>query len=155
MEDLIIQKGITESQIEALIGYSKTDRLIKKFTSDAQRFKNRPAFNEWSKKKKIFVLTNNDKELLGIFWAGKKKIPDALKKQYPHHDTTIAIRLYNKARGIGLSRWFMGEVLRRLTNKHIWLSCDSRNKAAEKLYSSLGFKPVKKDQKTHEVCMIL
>lgn len=151
---ILIQEGITKGQIGQLLKYSREDEVIKKFTSDSKRFSDFSTFNKWQKNRKIFVLTNDKNDLLGIIWVGEKEMPKELKRKYPSYKTTFAIRLYNEARGKGLSRWFMEEVLKRIPETHIWLQCDSRNEAAQKLYAKFGFEPILSDKKTNSVCMI-
>lgn len=154
MEEIFVQEGISEKQIEELLCYSKNDKEIIKFTSDTKRFSDRSAFDLWKQNKQIFVLTNSTKDLLGLIWFGKKEMPHDLNQKYPDYQTTFAIRIYDKARGKGLSRWFMEEAFKHVHDKHIWLQCDSKNEVAQKLYAKFGFKPIDKSTKTNSVCMI-
>ncbi len=144
----LIQERISRLQTDELIIQSKSDLLIKKFTSDSKRFKDKKTFNTWKRNKKIFILTDEQKRLLGFIWFEKKGV--LLKnppKKLESYKTTFAIRLYKKARGKGLARDFMKEVFVRIDDRNIWLSTVYNNKRAINLYTKFGFKPVAKEDK--------
>ena len=153
-----IAEKLAEKQIEQLIEFSNSDPEILANTRDAERFKDRKGFDVWiSKPKKIFVLTNDDQDLLGIIWFPKSTL--ALDKRY---GIGFAIRIYPPARGKGLSRSFTNEAIERLKqtdfyknipNKGIFLDSLIQNKKAHSLYEKLGFKEI--GEKDGRIVMIL
>lgn len=142
------QKGITKSQIDQLIEYSKTDELVGKFTHDRERFRSKEAFNEWLKKdRKITVMTNDNGDLLGIFWDGLKEMPLGDKK----YKKTFGIRIYGEARGKGLALDFMKRCIKE---NGYWLETNDKNEVAKKLYAKFGFKQVGGVNEKGEIVMV-
>jgi ribosomal protein S18 acetylase RimI-like enzyme len=155
MDKLQIKEGLTDKQIDQLIEHTVNDDAILKLTHDSGRFTSFEQFQQWSQKPhKIYTLTNNNGDLLGIVWFDQSAIPevefteefDAAKYQY-----TFAIRLYGEARGKGLSEKFFNECLDmykksdnyiNLSAKGLWLATNSQNVPAISLYKKLGFKIV-------------
>ncbi len=137
---LTIQEGINEDQINELIKNTREDKAIQKFTSDIKRFPNLASFRNWKKKKRLFVLTNNRKKLLGLIWFESKKPPKDLIKKNSLCEITFAIRIYKQARGKGLAKWFMKKVFSQIPDRYIWLSTMYNNKTAINLYKQFGFK---------------
>ena len=148
-----ISEGLTDKQITQLIEFTNTDPLILANTSDKERFKNRASFEKWfEKKRKIYSLIDNDKNLLGIIWFGIKQIPKELDLENfnaSSYSITFSIRLYSTARGKRLSHQFMEKALNlyKQTNEYLknpekgmWLVTNSDNKAAIKTYEKIGFK---------------
>jgi len=135
-----IRKGLSEKNIRQLIEYANNDEKVKKFTSDAKRFKNRESYNEWLKKDRaIYRLVDGDDNLLGITWFGMEG----------SEGFTLAIRMYGSARNKGFSYNFLkktmkdfmsGDEYKNATNKDWWLETSKDNTAAIKLYEKLGFK---------------
>jgi len=133
-----IVKGLSEKNIEELIKYAKSDDLIIKNTSDASRFFDKDAYNEWLKKgRKIYSLVDENDDLMGVTWFGKDK-----------DGFTLAIRMYGKARGKGLSENFLRETMDDFMkepeyidaqNKSWWLEVSKDNLPAIKIYEKLGF----------------
>jgi ribosomal protein S18 acetylase RimI-like enzyme len=150
-------QGIYGNYINQLIRYTKTDKLIKKFTRDKERFKSKKSFNTWKGQEKIFyTLTDSYQKLLGIIWFGKKptleKFPECHKYNY-----TFSIRLYSGARNKGLSYDFMKIAFDNFNKnssdpKSFWLSTHTDNTSAIKLYQKFGFKEV--FQKKDKILMI-
>ena len=78
--------AINSKHITRIVKFSKHDTLIKKFTHDSKRFKDKYSFNRWYKKGRIlYLLINQKNNLLGIIWFGNssnnfitafKKTPD-------------------------------------------------------------------------------
>lgn len=153
--DFEIKKGITDKQIDQLIEYSATDESVAKFTSDRERFKDRKAFDEWTKgDKEIFTLNNNSGDLLGIIWLGPKEIPEAQWSEEIDKDKyklSFAIRIYGEARGKGLAIGFMKECIK---NRGIWLATSDDNFAAKALYSKFGFRQVSKASENNKIVMV-
>ncbi len=140
--NLIIQHDITDEQIKELIGYTKNDSHIQKHTHDQKRFVSQKSFEEWREKKRdIFVLTDSSKELLGLIWFSKKRMPDNISSG--DFDTTFAIRIYQKARGQRLSYFFMQHAFEKMGITRAWLSVRKINHVAIKLYTKFGFQEVK------------
>ena len=88
-----IKKSLSEKNIEDLIFYANNDEQVIKFTSDPKRFKDRESFEVWLKKgRKMYVMVDDNDKLCGITWFG------------PEGDGfTLAIRIYEQARGKGLA----------------------------------------------------
>ena len=158
--ELQIIEGISEKHIEELIIFSNVDPEIIKNTNDPKRFKDREAFESWiSKGKKIYVLTRDAQDLLGIIWFSKKGIEI---EGFENHGITFAIRLYGDARGKGLSKSFAKKSIEKLKEtdfyknhdkQGIWLDTFIHNKTAHILYEKLGFKKV--GEKNGRIIMVL
>lgn len=151
--NLKISQKLTEIQIAQLIAYSNSDPLIIINTNDKERFKNRTSFKEWlRKKRKIYCLTDKNKNLLGIIWFGIKQIPKEINLEnfnISPYSITFSIRLYANARGKGLSQGFIKKALElyKKTNEYLenpqkgmWLVTNSDNIGAIKTYEKIGFK---------------
>ena len=146
-QDVFIQEGILDYQIDQLIGYSQTDSQVKEFTSDSTRFANKDAFHHWQQQGRIiYTLIDKSKNSLGIIWFGQKN--PQLKNIQANY--TFAIRIYSIARGHGLSFEFMETAFKDLSknqkeSSHItgfWLETAKNNLAAIHLYQNFGFKTI-------------
>ncbi|MBI2420473.1 MAG: GNAT family N-acetyltransferase [Candidatus Levybacteria bacterium] len=146
-------------QIGQLVGFSSKDSLVRKFTSDTNRFKDRKVFDSWiAKGKRIWVLTDNNENLLGIIWIGDSILPEADFTENIDRevfDKTIAIRLYVGARGKGIAYDFSKKVLDLVDEKRLWISVREGNLAARKLYEKLGFQEITKPTSINEEGKIL
>jgi len=151
---------INSKCVSQIIEFSKRDALIKKYTHDFVRFKDKYSFNRWHKKNKIiYLLTNKKSKLMGIIWFGKSS-KNVFNKKLPR--LTFAIRIYKQARGLGLSEKFFNIAhndllntikISRLKYNGLWLRTISENKIAIHLYDKLGFKNFQKMK--NELIMIL
>ena len=166
--DFKIVPGITSKQVTQLLKYSKTDSQVKKYTSDSSRFKNIESFKRWKKKGRvIYTLVDGSRNLLGIIWFGKEKIPakkfilTIIKKEFR---ITFAIRIYSKIRSKGKAISFMNKAYELFTksqefklikNKRIWLEVSIDNLPALKLYDKFGFVKVTYPDKKGKVFMAL
>jgi len=143
-QDIFIQQGINDCQIDQLIDFSNNDPLVKENTSDPTRFQDHNSFKEWLKKGRIiYTLIDKNSNLLGITWFGQKQAPQGISA-----DFTFALRLYNPARGKNLATSFVNFVLSDLLEnkkeiKKLWLETSKNNIAAIKTYQKVGFKKVK------------
>lgn len=159
--------GITDFQRNQLISYTWNDPDIRRFTSDAERFSSLKAFDEWRKKRrKIYVLTNEEDELLGITWFGEEQIPVDYKVDdvdYKEYGITFAVRVYGEARGRGLTNQFMEDTFnlfesRReyqdIQNKGVWLEVSAGNAVAIRAYERFGFRPVDGSDKKGKIIMV-
>jgi len=148
-QDVFVQQGILDHQINQLIEYSHSDPSVQKFTSDPKRFADLNSFHQWQQQGRIiYTLTDLSKNLLGIIWFGQKDSP--LKTIIANF--TFAIRIYGAARGQGLSQEFMKIVFNDLQKNHqdsqitgFWLETSSNNFAAIHTYQKFGFKTVGQD----------
>lgn len=149
---LVIKPKIINSKyVTQIVKFSKYDTLIKKFTHDPERFKDKHTFNQWYKKNKIlYLLINPKNKLMGIIWFGKSS-NNTLNEKLPC--LTFAIRIYKPARGLGLSEKFFKITYSDLLNtlklskskyNGLWLSTNCENQIAIHLYKKLGFKEFKK-----------
>jgi len=127
VNNFIFKSGITESQINELINYSNTDHQIIQFTSDKTRFADLSAYKLWFSKKNptIYTLTDKSNHLCGLIWF---------------EGDTFAIRLYDKARGKGLSLDFMKQAFDDFKPKNVWLKTSADNLPAISTYKKFGFK---------------
>lgn len=167
-EIFFFKKGITESQIEELIGYAQTDEEVKRFTSDATRFASRDSFNNWRKPNAVFyTLVDEDNHLMGIIWLEELELPefklpeniDINSIDLNDYHTTFAIRLYDKARGQGLSSKFTQLALEDYKLQHpdadIWLATSPDNQPAINSYKKSGFIELGMRQDGQKLLMIL
>lgn len=164
---LLILNKISPGQIRELIRFSQSDSLIAKFTSDKQRFRNQKAFGKWlSRGRLIYILTNKNKDLLGIAWFGKKKFPqrdyfqDLKPGKYPF---TLAVRTYPPFRGQGKGKKFLRDAFRLFQqskvyknekNRGLWLTTSIDNQGAVKTFKSLGFRQVCDPDSNNKIVMI-
>lgn len=133
-----IRKRLSEKNIEQLIDFAGNDEMVKKFTSDAKRFKDKESFKIWLKKgRKIYSLIDEKGDLMGISWFGKEG-----------EGFTLALRIYGEARGKGLGFKFLKKTMNdfmkssvydKEENKSWWLETSKDNIAAIKIYEKLGF----------------
>ncbi len=155
-QDVFVQQGILDCQIQQLIDYSQTDSDVKKFTSDPKRFADKNAFSQWQQQGRIiYSLTNDHQNLLGIIWFGQKDPPLNIPANF-----TFAIRIYGSARGQGLSQEFMKiaftDLLKNQKDSKItgfWLETSSDNFAAIHTYEKFGFQTI--DQQDGKNLMVL
>ena len=155
-QDVFIQQGIIDCQIDQLIDYSQTDPDVKKFTSDPIRFNNRQTFSKWLQQGRIiYTLIDKNNNLLGIIWFGQKDPPVKATANF-----TFAIRIYGPARGQGLSQVFMktafDDLLKNQNKSKItgfWLETSSDNIGAIHTYEKFGFKRI--SEIDHKVFMVL
>ena len=154
-QDIFIQQGINDCQIDQLISFSNNDSLVKKNTSDPIRFKNHQSFKEWLKKGRlIYTLIDSNSNLLGITWFGQKQAPQNISA-----DFTIALRLYGPARGQKLAVPFVKFVFKDLLEnkkeiKSLWLETSKDNLPAIKTYQKLNFKK-RKELPNNRIVMTL
>jgi len=165
---LKVCQGLTLRQINELIKFSNTDPLILSTTHDKERFKDKQAFDAWhQKERKIYTLIDTNKKLCGIVWFGIKNMPKNIhyssSLETDHYTITFAIRLYENARGKGLSKYFIDhawELYRKTdeyyknSNKGIWLETNINNFAAVSAYKKVGFKLVSKPDLSGQVLMV-
>jgi len=144
-KDVFIKQGILDCQIHQLIEYSHTDPDIKKFTSDSIRFQDLSSFKKWlTQGRIIYTLSDINHNLLGIIWFGQKDPPINIKANF-----TFAIRIYDSARGLGLSQKFMRTAFIDLLKNQkqslitgFWLETSNDNLAAIHIYEKFGFKKI-------------
>lgn len=142
MNNFIFKKNITDSQIAELINYSVTDSQIIKNTSDKTRFADLSAYKSWFTQKKptIYTLTDKSNHLYGLIWF---------------ESDTFAIRLYDKARGQGLSYDFMKQAFDDFKPKNVWLKCSADNIPANLTYKKFGFKQTTEPDENNKIIMVL
>jgi ribosomal protein S18 acetylase RimI-like enzyme len=159
-QDIFVQQGILDCQIDQLIEYSQTDSDIQKFTSDKARFANKDSFHQWLLKGRIiYTLTDKDKNLFGIIWFGAKTPPIKLDSKY---NFTFSIRIYSLARGQGLSQEFtkiaFKDLLKNQSKSQItgfWLETSKDNFAAIHSYQKFGFKTISSPDYNNKIIMTL
>ncbi|NCN06535.1 MAG: hypothetical protein GW946_01675 [Candidatus Pacebacteria bacterium] len=162
-------EGITDRQIAQLIEYSTTDPAVRKFSSDAVRFKDRVSFTTWQNRGRIvYTLVNKSDDLVGIVWFGEFAFPkcEVLSEfknfQAKNYPFTFAIRLYKEARGKGLAKKVAKLALSKFIqtkeyqSKHggFWLETSHDNIAAIKTYQSL-FVQVSHPNEHGKIVMVL
>ena len=166
--NLIIHNELNATIIRQLIEYTLSDSDVQNNTHDGERFSNEDTLNTWLKKgRDIFILTNATEDLLGIIWFGKKDFPDyVLETKFDPtiYKSMFSIRLYGKARGVGLAYPFASTVItayikseqyQQLGSKGLWLCTFSHNIPAIKLYNKLGFQRVAISKDDKEIGMIM
>lgn len=151
-EEFIMKEHLTESLIKELIQITSEDTLIHLYTSDLDRFSNVASFDRWLKKgKTLYPLVDKQEKLAGIVWFGRKLIPLSFEGS-SLYETTVAIRLYKKARGVGVALPFLSEASNayrqtaeyKSTQKGIWLIVSKTNEPAIRLYKRSGY--IQKDE---------
>lgn len=114
-----IREGITPEQTKQLIDLTRSEK--ESLTRDSERFSSVSSYKKWAAKERtIYIITDNagnDGDLYGIFWIGKKLLPKRLNYKEvldpKFYRYTYAIRLYDKARGKGLSQTVINECIGR------------------------------------------
>lgn len=139
--------GLDDAHIDFLVHTAHFDPLIISQTHDQKRFSSRETVEEWLTKERIIyslspahtpeiqpIKPNN---LAGIAWFSQKKTPET------PFQWTFAVRLYESARGNGLSFPFMKRCFEEFWKLHpgegVWLVTNSSNLLAQKLYEKFGF----------------
>lgn len=165
---LRVCEGLTKKQALELIKYTNTDPLILENTQDNERFKDFKTYEAWLKKNRnIYTLVDKKEKLNGIIWFGKKQMPKGNNYSQSidtnHYSITFAIRLYEHARGKGLSKKFIKTAWEIFINseeylnnpaKGLWLETNINNFAAVKAYKNVGFILVSKPDAKGQVVMI-
>lgn len=149
-ELFILQQGIEESQIADLILYTQQEVDPIKLDGDEYRFMTREQYDEWRRKgREIYTLNTPKGTLRGIFWAGKKPLPDrddyTVVLNPDDYQHTYAFRLYDSARGKGIShnvlQTCMTDYLHRFqTPIGFWLEVSGLNPAALHMDQKMEFK---------------
>jgi ribosomal protein S18 acetylase RimI-like enzyme len=145
VKKLRIEKGLSAKALKQLLDFSRTDKVIRKYTTDPKRFKDEEAFKIWQKQGRIiYSLVDEKSNLRGIIWFGKKAIdakefPSVSKTDLEKYSFTFAIRLYENARGKGLAVPFMKAVFTDFGQKRVWLETGKDNLPALKTYKRFGF----------------
>ncbi len=154
-----IESGISDLQRSHLLHHVKNDDSVIRFTRDATRFTDREAIDGWERRASaIFTLTDASQELLGLIWFEKMDIPEdtfIVPFDPKAYKDTFAIRLYSRARGKRLARWFMNHAFRKYHTRRVWLKVSQRNVAAVRAYTGFGFVPVTAPDDAGKISMIL
>lgn len=126
-----------------------------KLDGDEYRFMSLEQFNIWKiKGRSIYVVTDrfeDDGNLLGIFWAGQKELPqrtdytECLDPAFYRH--TYAFRLYGAARGQGISHAVLSVCMGDYIGKCVlpagsWLEVSGLNPPALKMDQKMGYRVV-------------
>jgi ribosomal protein S18 acetylase RimI-like enzyme len=168
LDSYTLIQGISQENVQKLILYASKDREVKTQTSDFTnsdgspgRFSSLLAYEAWEKKgRSIYSLLNKDNEFSGIIWFSHE--PEVFN--HTTYDFTFGIRLYGKARGIGLAKPFSQAVHThfRMSNRYlesenqgIWLRTNRDNVPAIATYKSLGYIQINLDQQAHKITMVL
>lgn len=170
LELLTVNKGLTDDQINQLIQYANTDKVVAAHSSDPQRFKNREKYDNWLEKGRfIYSMVDNKEKLLGIVWFGKSIFPNIkLNSEFSDLDTesygiTFALRIYDEARGNNIAKkltaaaftaYLASEDYRNAGGNGIWLETSEENVAAVKTYNTL-FKQVSDPDEKGKIVMVL
>ncbi|HZZ98903.1 MAG TPA: hypothetical protein VFG51_03145 [Candidatus Saccharimonadia bacterium] len=162
-----LREGISSKQIAQLLAYTKTDAVVRRFSSDAERFKDEASANAWlTKGRTIYVMCDAQENLFGIVWFGSEQLPSAeyLEPiQLKDYQTTFAVRIYGEARGQHLARAFISAAhdAFKKTNLYqhseaqgFWLETFVENAAAVAAYISFGYKQVTAPNADGKIIMI-
>lgn len=184
LDSFKIKKGLSEKQINQLIGFSASDPDIGKFTSDSSRFKDRIGFDEFSTHiLAYYTLVDGADNLAGIIWfddfphahviarsemtwqSRLNQDRDANARDDKEvYGISFAIRLYGGARGKRLALPFTekamedfkkSEEYKNHPHSKFWLSVSPKNERAVNLYRKLGFKDLELNQEYNKLLMIL
>lgn len=164
---LKINFGITPNQIRQLITFTHQDQQVQQFTSDMERFINKESFNLWLKNHRyIYTLVDLHNNLLGIIWFREKDLPvlEYTIKDLTKYHITWSIRIYENARGKGLSKQFMNTAFihyqhspeyKSIKNNGFWSVISCTNLSSIKLHESFGFVPVTNRESNDKMVMVL
>jgi hypothetical protein len=165
-----VHKGpLTQKQRDQLIAYTQVDQLVEEFDTDRERFSSRETYESWiSTKPRIFyTLTDSyepDGKLYGIIWFGEKVIPSdycyILSIKTDDYPYTIGTRIYDEARGLGLSKNFKWTVLTDFFNRNIppfgvWSETSSKNDRNVRGNLNLGYKIATQPDTRGKIIMII
>lgn len=154
-ESFYIHSGITPDQVDQLIAFTRAETDPIKLDGDEERFMSQQQYEIWRQKgRTIYTLTDtedNKGNLRGIFWVGQKELPqrtdytESLNPKFYQH--TYAFRLYDSARGKGLSHIIlnicMNDYVSRLTLPvGAWLEVSGLNPPALRMDQKMGYKIV-------------
>lgn len=167
---LTVNEGLTNDQIDQLIHYATTDKVVGAYSSDPRRFKDREAYDNWLRKRhSIYSMVDNEGKLLGIVWFGKSSFPDIkLKSEFANLNTksygiTFALRIYDEARGNNIAKkltaatftvYLASEDYHSAGGNGIWLETSEENVAAVKTYNTL-FTQVSDPDEKGKIVMVL
>jgi len=128
---------------------NNADLHLRDMTSDLDRFSSSERIAEWRRARKVLCLLDRSASLIGIVWVGAKPLPrrnDYVDPRLMHRErawTTFAIRLYDDARGKGLSFDFaehaLGILLADQRSQSLWYQTRADNLAARSLGERMGF----------------
>lgn len=154
-ELFFIHYGLTAKQLEQLIKFTNIEKDPINLDGDEERFKTLELYQIWRRKSRtIYSLSDRvgeDGNLGGIFWAGEKKLPDRddyleiLDPEFYRY--TYAFRLYDSARGKGLSYPVLSVCMDKYLNGltlplGFWLEVSGLNPPALRMDQKMGFKIV-------------
>ncbi len=147
-QEFILKLGLTQNQSRQLITYSLQDKLVAEFTSDLERFKNIQSFYTWLEKGKcIYSLVDTRDNLYGIVWFSAKDMHK--------YKITVALRLYDKARGKGLAVKFLKTAIKYFNYSFgIWSIVNKENVASIKTHLAVGFRPVTKQDNQGKIVLV-
>ena len=164
------KKGITDSQLDQLVEYSKSDPVILKFTSDHIRFKDKTSAMKWISSVDVYTLTEKAGNLVGITWFHKKLLPSdrdfTIKLDPTDFPITFAIRIYGEARGKGLSEDFMKKSFEKFFSRprrsraldlrglNVWIETSFDNIPTIKLAEKFGFVKASNPDQRRKIIMI-
>lgn len=143
-------RTLTDEHQAQLLSFAHTDPLIVENTSDPERFASAEKLQHWlAGDRLIFALTpqENPSELAGLFWFSHEPFPLETADETAQNSTwTMAIRLYETARGKRLSLPFMQTAFEYFWREHpgenVWLSTNQGNEVSQKIYTQFGFEKV-------------
>lgn len=158
----LIFKSINEVQTDELFYFAQNDPLVKRNTSDSERFNNRSLFREWLKEKTIYTLSDQAQSSLGgIIWLEKKEIPARSNLDPKDYEMTIAMRVYGQLRGHHLALPFgqaaLKDFLQDSVNsklRGIWLQTSFDNEPLKKTFSQLGFEKIGEQNERGKILMV-
>lgn len=137
-----IERGWSDDLAERLVEASKEAQIMRYTPNDAaERFPSPQAAHEWYEQKQpVIYALNRAAALAGVIWYSHRPRPELAA------DHTFAIRMYDTARGKGLTVPFMSATeadFRAVAHPTaIWLETDMDNSPARNLYRKIGYKVV-------------
>lgn len=158
--DFTISTLLTEDQIRELVNYSTSDLVLAKWTSDTSRFRSEDATKIWLQTNpEYIVLSDHEGSLLGIAWLQSKPIPEYTKLRADlevgtWYEKTSGIRLYGRARGKGLSKWFYTKLFEQFSSPLVWAQISDDNTASKRLHEKMGFIQVSKPDDHNKIILV-
>lgn len=160
-----VVRGLQPHQIMQLIAYANTDHDVRRFTSDARRFKDAESYAVWLKKgRTMYALTDVVGELYGVVWFGKEALPvkkDVVLETPEKYTLAIAIRIYGAARGKHLANELIAVAKKDFFTIHpelldykFWLEVSADNAAAIATYKKLGMVQISQPDSAGKILMV-
>lgn len=146
-----VYEGWSDTLAQSVVKHSTEDTIKRSTPGDhLERFTDLDTARQWHENgpKRYIYGMFHAAGLAGLIWYGNHTLRGS---EMIGADWTFAIRLYDDARGHGLSRPFMLATeqdfrIQSDSNANIWLMTDESNRTAQHLYEKVGYSRVATDR---------